>query len=78
MASTAKEKLRVLLPHWIEHSKSHQNEFSNWAEQVRKEGHADVAALIEQAMQSMQKTDALLEQALTMAGGAKEGHHHQH
>ena len=76
MSASAKEKLRVLLPHWIEHSKSHQDEFSNWAEQVGKEGHTDLAALIEQAMESMQKTDAMLEEALALAGGAKEHHHH--
>ena len=26
------EKLRVLLPHWLEHNKSHGAEFCQWAE----------------------------------------------
>ena len=26
------EKLRVILPHWIEHNIGHGREFANWAE----------------------------------------------
>ena len=28
------EKLRVLIPHWIEHNKEHAAEFRKWAEQA--------------------------------------------
>lgn len=30
------EKLRVLLPHWIEHNAEHADEFLTWAERARK------------------------------------------
>ena len=29
------EKLRILLPHWIEHNYEHANEFREWAARVR-------------------------------------------
>jgi hypothetical protein len=28
------EKLRALLPHWIEHNGEHAAEFSNWSEKA--------------------------------------------
>jgi alcohol dehydrogenase YqhD (iron-dependent ADH family) len=30
------EKLKILLPHWIEHNQEHAQEFRNWAERVGK------------------------------------------
>jgi len=29
---TEQEKLRALLPHWIEHNTEHESEFRRWAE----------------------------------------------
>jgi hypothetical protein len=26
-----KDKLRILIPHWIAHNKEHENEFRDWA-----------------------------------------------
>ncbi len=72
------EKLRVLLPHWIEHSHSHQEEFKKWVELVRDGGHEEIAAIIEKAIVAMGETDTLLQQALEKAGGPAEGHHHHH
>ena len=72
------EKLRVLLPHWIEHSHSHQEEFANWAKLVRAAGKEDVADIIEKAIGAMKETDHLLNHALEKVGGALHGHHHHH
>jgi hypothetical protein len=33
-AKTDLEKLRVLLPHWIEHNAEHATEFRRWAERA--------------------------------------------
>ena len=32
------EKLRVLVPHWIEHNAEHAHEFRIWAERAKKAG----------------------------------------
>jgi len=75
---TSMEKLRVLLPHWVEHNHQHREEFRKWAAQVREEGHPDLAELLDQAIGSMAATDGILEQALSAIGGPDAGHHHHH
>ena len=72
------EKLRVLLPHWLEHNKSHAAEFTKWAQAAEKQGENEVAALINQAVASLQEADNSLIQALEKIGGPQEGHHHHH
>ena len=66
------EKLRVLLPHWIEHNGEHAEEFRTWAERAgeAEQPILDAARLVEEA-------NARLEEALETLGGALE-HHHLH
>jgi hypothetical protein len=35
---TDKDKLRILLPHWIEHNAEHADEFRQWAEKAHEAG----------------------------------------
>ncbi len=65
------DKLRVLLPHWIEHNGEHAWEFRTWAERAGTARDALVAAadLVEEA-------NAQLEEALKQLGGPLEHHHH--
>ena len=65
------DKLRVLLPHWIEHNGEHAGEFREWAEQVGPARNALMAAadLVEEA-------NGRLEEALEQLGGPLEHHHH--
>ena len=44
------EKLRTLLPHWIEHNAEHAGEFRTWAERGR-----EAAQYLELANQALQK-----------------------
>ena len=75
---TELEKLRILLPHWIEHSHSHQEEFGKWADTAEKEGKTTAASEIKKALKSMADADAALKKALESLGGQMEGHHHHH
>jgi hypothetical protein len=74
------EKLQILLPHWLEHNKSHGAEFSQWAATVSAAGDSATAALIRQAAEHLQKADEFLSQALASIGGPLQGHadHHHH
>jgi len=76
-----KDKLRVLLDHWIDHNKGHGDECIKWAAIAREEGLDTVAAAIDEAVTAIDKTNNLLEKALQEAGGAMvagKGHHHHH
>jgi predicted RNA-binding protein len=79
---TTLEKLRFLLPHWIEHSQKHGVEFKQWAAAARAEGGETLAALLDKAVANMAATDELLKKALADAGGAggtpTQSHYHPH
>ena len=70
---TDKDKLRILLPHWIEHNAGHLAEFREWAEKAgeAKQNILDAAAQMEGANRA-------LEAALKQMGGALEDEHHHH
>ena len=78
------EKLRVMLPHWIEHNVGHGAEFSNWAVTLDSVGEAEIASLLKKAEAFLQDADTVLKEALQKAGGSLDdgdhhhGHHHDH
>ena len=75
------KKLRVLLPHWIEHNNSHIAEFRKWESEARTESGQEVALLLAKAISDMEKAGKSLSEALEKVGGPLEGggvHHHNH
>ncbi len=78
----SKDKLRVLLRHWIEHNDGHVEEFEKWRQTAASEGDDTIAAHIAAAIGEMKQANEALEKALKDAGGPleshDEGHHHHH
>ena len=73
------DKLRVLLPHWLEHNDAHISEFKKWQDIARQETSAEAAGLLNEAIKGMETTGEALSQALELIGGAKKGgHQHDH
>ncbi len=75
------KKLRVLLPHWIEHNNSHIAEFRKWESEARTESGQEVALLLAKAISDMEEAGKSLSEALEKVGGPLEGgesHHHHH
>lgn len=74
------EKLRVVLPHWIEHNIGHGREFAHWAEILLLGGEEELAHLLKKAEAFLQEADSVLKEALLKAGGEMhdENHHHRH
>lgn len=62
--TTETEKLRVLIPHWIEHNIEHAAEFRRWAGQA-----GAAAADIEAAAVALLQVNYSLEAALEKLGG---------
>ncbi len=74
-------KLRVLLPHWIEHNNNHIAEFRKWEGEARKESGEEVAQLLDKAISDMEEAGKSLSEALEKVGGPLEGGdglHHLH
>ncbi|OGQ98851.1 MAG: hypothetical protein A2521_11135 [Deltaproteobacteria bacterium RIFOXYD12_FULL_57_12] len=76
------DKLRVLLPHWIEHNRGHLAEFRKWATMAGSSATPQAAMLLEQAAARLAEADVALAQALVQLGGAvpdsPHPHHHDH
>lgn len=66
---TLHDKLRALLPHWMEHNAEHAAEFRNWAEQARATGQGEVADEIDTAAKELGWVNEALGSALLKLGG---------
>ena len=67
------EKLRALLPHWIEHNDEHAADFRKWA---AKAGEAGAHILV--AAEHLEAASRELAQAMAHLGGPSEHSHHHH
>lgn len=74
------EKLRALLPHWIEHNQEHALEFERWASTAEVAGHQDAADFMRRANQGIEQANKDLTKALDALGGpvSLETHPHAH
>jgi hypothetical protein len=50
---TDQDKLRAMLPHWIEHNAEHAADFRDWAEKARAAGEENVAEEIDEAAKQL-------------------------
>ncbi len=66
------DKLRVLIPHWIEHNEEHAEEFRVWAARA-----GDVSADILSAAEAVAQANIALETALEKLGGPLSYHQFQ-
>ena len=57
------EKLKVLLPHWVEHNEEHGEEFRKWAERARAEGQPEAHDELLRAIDQIGKANASLRRA---------------
>lgn len=59
-----KEKIPLLIQHWIEHNESHGEEYRRWADIAREEGLERVEALILEAADRIRSANEKLKEAL--------------
>ena len=62
-------KLEHLIDHWVEHNRSHEASYSEWAERAKGMGEERTSELIEEAVACMKEADILLLEALTSLKG---------
>lgn len=77
---TDMEKLRALLPHWMEHNGEHAAEFERWAAMAAAAGESEAAEQIRSAAKQMAQANHSLQHALDELGGpvSLETHPHTH
>ncbi len=63
-----KNKLPVIIKHWIEHNESHMDEYKKWAQTAGELGLHSVKAEIEKAMEKISQSNQHLEMALKAVG----------
>jgi hypothetical protein len=59
-----KNKLPVIIKHWIEHNESHMGEYKKWARTAGELGLDSVRAEIEKAMENISQSNGHLGKAL--------------
>ena len=64
MSNGEREKLKILLNHWIKHNKEHSKEFREWAEKAKRLGEAEPCDDIMGAAQELDKANEFLVRAL--------------
>lgn len=68
MSARDEDKLRALLPHWIEHNDEHAAEFRTWADRARAAGQDEVADEIDTAAKALGWVNESLQAALEKLG----------
>lgn len=59
-----REKLRILLNHWVEHNQEHAEEFNRWAEKARQIGEEKVQSDLLESIQHTNRASEFLLRAL--------------
>ncbi len=59
-----RKKLKHLIGHWVEHNRSHEASYSEWAVKAREMGDVPSAELIDEAVMMMKDADEFLLKAL--------------
>ncbi|MDY6834942.1 MAG: hypothetical protein SVY53_09120 [Chloroflexota bacterium] len=63
MSEEDREKLRVLLDHWVEHNEEHNEKFKEWAEKAGNIGESGVRDDILEAVKQMNSVNRSLTSA---------------
>jgi nickel/cobalt exporter len=59
-----KDKLPIIIKHWIEHNESHIEEYRQWAEKAGEMGMDGIKTWITEAIKAMEQSDSILKEAL--------------
>ena len=62
------EKLKLMIPHWIEHNNSHCEEFAKWADIIKNTGDKNTAKLLYKAIDGLAGADKALTKIMDSLG----------
>ncbi|WPC41516.1 zinc transporter [Clostridium sp. JS66] len=58
--SKEEKTLKILLDHWVEHNKSHEDGFKDWIEKSKLMGKEKTAEFIQKAVEAMENANEML------------------
>ena len=58
------QKLSLVIEHWIEHNRSHMEEYQKWSQKAEKLGILTIKTHIEEAIADLSQSNHHLQQAL--------------
>jgi hypothetical protein len=58
-----REKLAIIIKHWIGHNESHLDEYRQWAERAGEMGLTGVKARLTEAMEAISQSNSRLKEA---------------
>ena len=58
------DKLKILLPHWMEHNDEHAKTYKDWAEKMSSLGKEELSEALEAIHQESRKLRGLFEEVL--------------
>ena len=58
-----REKLPIIIKHWIEHNESHIEEYRQWAQKAREMGLDAAKSRITEAMEAIEQSNSILKEA---------------
>ena len=58
-----REKMPIIIKHWIEHNESHIEEYRQWAEKAGEMGLDGIKSRITEAMEAMAQSNSILKEA---------------
>lgn len=61
---TFDSKLNILIGHWVDHNKSHQQTYDSWAEKAAGENQPETSALLKEISKDSRQITTKLEKAL--------------
>ena len=67
-----REKLRLLLAHWVNHNLEHAQDFQLWARRAEEFGSGGAASKLDAAAQEIKVVNNSLQNALELLGGPIE------
>ncbi len=59
-----RDKLSIIIKHWIEHNRSHLEEYRRWAQRAAELGLERVKTRIDEAIHELSQSNNCLEEAL--------------
>nr|ADO12087.1 hypothetical protein Ccar_3240 [Clostridium carboxidivorans P7] len=58
--SKEEKTLKILLDHWVDHNKSHEDGFKDWIEKSKSMGKVKTAEFIQKAVEAMENANEML------------------